>query len=178
MTFNQVPRARPPCRRPGFLGTPPGPFFHKIHFHISLASRGAQSGAKDGPKCSKGAKQEPQSSLARAKTVTFWCQIGESGPLPKQQQGLCFHHIMKVRAPPFSLPKATPERNVHQSALFHTFVSTLGPQMFPKAPQGSPKGARGAPSLGGSKKDPPFSACAPLTGLTKVPSRDPLGDKT
>ena len=109
------------CRRPGFVDTPPGPFFHKTHFHISLASRGVQSGAKDGPKCPKGAKKEPKSSLPGAKSVTFRCQIGESGPLLKHQQGLCFHHIMRVRAPPFLLLNSPRERPAHRGRSFSHF---------------------------------------------------------
>ena len=121
MTFYQRPRAKapyPPARR---LKTPPGPFFHETHFHMSLASRGAQSRAKDGPKCPQGAKKEPKSSLPEAKSVTFRCQIGGSGPLLKRQQGLCFHHITKVRAPPFLLSKSSRERTAHRERSFSHF---------------------------------------------------------
>ena len=142
MTFYQVTRARPPW-------TPPGPFFHKIHFHISLASRGAHSGAKDSPKCSKGATQEPQSSLARAKTVTFRCQIGESGPLLKHQQGLCFHHIMKVRAPPFLLLNSLWERTAHRERSFSYFWlhcwRPRGTQGRPREPKGDQKESQSPP---------------------------------
>ena len=146
MTFYHTPRGKSLCRRPGVLGTPPGPFFHKIHFHISLASRGAQSGAKDGPKCSKGAKQEPQSSLARAKTVTFRCQIGESGPLLKHQQGLCFHHIIRVRAPDFLLLNSPRERTAHRELFFsHFWLHFWHPSGTQGRPKGAQKGPKGVP---------------------------------
>ena len=143
MRFYQVPRAKSLCRRPGSLEPPPGPFFHKIHCHISLASRGAQSGAKDGPKCSKGAKKEPKSSLSRAKSVTFRCYIGESGPLLKHQQGLCFHHIMRVRAPPLLLLNSPRERTAHRERSFsHFWLHCWRPsdtQGRPREPKRAPK---------------------------------------
>ena len=141
MTFYQRPRGEGLCRRSWFFETPPGPFFHKIHFQISSASTGAQSGAKDGPKCPKGAKKESKSSLSRAKSVTFRCQIGESGPLLKHQQGLCFHHIMRVRAPPFLLLNSPRERTAHRERSFSHFWLHF---WRPSGTQGRPKGAQRA----------------------------------
>ena len=85
--------------------------------------------------------------------MTFRCQIGESGPLLKHQQGLCFHHIMRVRAPPFSLPKSTRERNVHQRRSFSRFCVQFRRR---SDAQGRPREARGSPkSPKGAQKPPP-----------------------
>ena len=128
--------------------SPRGPavtFFHKINFHLPCASRGAQSGTQDDPKCSKSAKNHVKSSLSGAKSVTFTCEIGESGPLLKHQQGLCFRHIMKVRAPPFLLRNSPRERTAHRDGLFHTFGSLFGAHVRPKAAQGRPKEPKRTP---------------------------------
>ena len=100
---------------------------------------GAQSWAQDDPKCPEGTKKKPKSSLLGAKSVTFTCEICESGPLLKHQQGLCFHHIMKVRAPPFLLRNSPRERTAHRERFFSTFGSTFGAQVRPKAAQGRQK---------------------------------------
>ena len=116
-------------------------FFSRILFALPLARQGAQSGAKDGPKCPTGAKKEPKSSLSRAKCVTFRCQIGESGPLLKPQQGLCFHHIVRVRAPLFLLLKSPRERTAHRDCSFSHFWLHF---RRPSGTQGRPKGAQRA----------------------------------
>ena len=115
--------------------------FPMVSLAFPLARQGAQSGAKDGPKCPKGAKKEPKSSLSRAKSVTFRCQIGESGPLLKHQQGLCFHHIMRVRAPLFLLLNSPRERTAHRECSFSHFWLHF---WRPSGTQGRPKGAQRA----------------------------------
>ena len=96
-------------------------------------------------KCQKGV----QKLTFGAQRGHFGCQIGESGALLKHQQGPCFHHIMKVRAPPFSLPKSTREPNVHRELSFSHFCLHFWcpsePKGAPKEPKGSPKGPKGAP---------------------------------
>ena len=121
MCFYPSPRAVALCRRVSPPRGPAGTFFHKINFHLPLASMGAQSCAQDDPKCPEGTKKKPKSSLLGAKSVTFTCKIGESGPLLKHQQGLCFHHIMKVRAPPFLLRNSLRERTAHRERFFSHF---------------------------------------------------------
>ena len=111
-------------------------FFHKINFHFPLASMGAQSWAQDDPKCPEGAKKNPRSSLLGAKNVTFTCEVCESGPLLKHQQGLCFHHIMKVRAPPFLLQNSLRERTAHREHFFSHFWLHFWFPRSPKAAQG------------------------------------------
>ena len=142
----QILVPQPPGRCFGDL---PGSLFHKIDFHLPFVSSGAQSGSEDDPKCSKGAKKEPESSLSRAKSVTFRCQIGESGPLLKRQQGLCFHHIMKVRASPFLLPKSPRERTAHRErSLSHFwlhFWRPSGTQGRPREPKIVQKDSRSLP---------------------------------
>ena len=121
MCFYPSPRAQatlPPYTPPG---DPAGTFFHKINFHLPCASRGAQSGTQDDPKCSKNAKNHVKITISGAKSVTFTCEIGESGPLLKHQQGLCFHHIMKVRAPPFLLRNSPREPTAHRERSFSHF---------------------------------------------------------
>ena len=131
-----------------------------------------QSGAKDRPRCPKGAKKEPKSSLLGAQSITFRSQIGESGPLLKHQQGLCFHHIMKVRAPPFSLPKSTHEPNVHREWSFSHFCLHFWhpsePKGAPKEPKGSPKGPKGAPK-------PPPGRLKTIKKSTWDPTWEPKG---
>ena len=124
---------------------------------VSLCEHfGTQSGAKDAPRCAKSAKKEPKSSLLGAQSVTFRCQIGESGPLQKHQYLLWFSHIIRVRAPPFSHSKSTRERNVHQRRSFSLFYAHFwrqsdaqgrpkaGPRE-PKGPKRSPKAFPGTP---------------------------------
>jgi hypothetical protein len=130
------PSAVPPPRDPA------GTFFRKIHFHLPCASRGAQSEAQDDQKCPEGAKKKPKSLLSGAKSVTFTCEICESGPLLKHQQGLCFHHIMKVWAPPFLLRNSVRERPAHRERFFSHFRLHFWSPRGPKAAQGILKRAQ------------------------------------
>ena len=114
MTFYQRPTDRSSSNRTPPPRDPAGAFFHEINFHLPWASRGAQSEAQDDPKCPKGAKKDAKSSLSGAKSVTFRCKIGESGSFLKHQQGLCFHHIMKVRGSPLLLGNSLQERTAHR----------------------------------------------------------------
>ena len=140
--FTSAPHPRPGAADPCF----PDPGFYTVFyvfswcpFALPLPCQGAQSGAEDGPKCPKGAKKEPKSSLLRAKSVTFRCHIGESGPLLKHQQGLCFQHIMRVRAPPFLRLNSPRERTAHQECSFSHFWLHF---WRPSGTQGRPKGAQ------------------------------------
>jgi hypothetical protein len=121
---------------------------------MSLASGGAQSKVKDGPKCPQGAKKECKSSFSEPKSVTFRCKIGESGPLLKRQQGLCFHHIIEVWAPLFLVLKSPRERTAHQEGVFsHVWLhfgrpsGTKGARGSPKGPKRSPKASPGTPKI-------------------------------
>jgi hypothetical protein len=100
---------------------------------------GTQSWAQDDPKCSEGAKKKSKNSLLGAKSVAFTCEIRESGPLLKHQQGLCFHHIM--RSGPFPFCSETRFGNALRTGntFFHGFCSRFGAQVRPKAAQGRPK---------------------------------------
>ena len=120
-----------------------------------LALRG-QSGAKAVPRCPKGTKKEPKCSFLGVQSATFGCRRDESCPMQKHQYLLCFSHIIRVRAPPFSHSKSTRERNVHQRRSFSLFSAHFwrqsdaqgrpkaGPRE-PKAPQRSPKASPGTP---------------------------------
>ncbi len=81
--------------------------------------------------------------------MTFRCQIGESGPLLKHAQGLCFHHKIRVRAPPFLVLHWPRGRTAHRDCSFSHFWLHFGRQSDaqgrPKAGQGSPKGPKGLP---------------------------------
>jgi hypothetical protein len=139
MCFYPSSRAQvglPPCSPPR---GPAGTFFHKIHFHLPCASRGAESEAQDDQKCPEDAKKKPKSLLLGAKSVTFTSEIDESGPLLKHQQGLCFHHIMKARAPPFLLRNSLRERTAHRERFFSHFWLYFWRPRGPKAAQGIPK---------------------------------------
>ena len=120
-------------------------FFHKINFHLPLASMGAQSWAQDDPKWSGSVKMKSRSSFLGAKNVTFTGEIDESGPLLKHQQGLCFHHIMKVRAPPFLLRNSLRERTARREHFFSHFWLHFWFPRSPKAAQGKPKGLKRTP---------------------------------
>ena len=122
-------------------------FFHKINFHLPLASMGAQSWAQDDPKWSGSVKMKSRSSFLGAKSVTFTGEIDESGPLSKHQQGLCFHHIMKVRAPPFLLRNSLRERSAYRERFFHTFGFTFGAQDNPRPPKGYQKEPKSTPKV-------------------------------
>jgi len=113
--------------------------FRKIHFHLPCASRGAESEAQDDQKCPEDAKKKPKSLFLGAKSVTFTSEIDESGPLLKHQQGLCFHHIMKARAPPFLLRNSLRERTAHRERFFSYFWLYFWRPRRPKAAQGIPK---------------------------------------
>ena len=117
-------------------------FFNKINFHLPLASMGTQSSTQDDPKCPESAKKKPKSSLLGAKSVAFTCEIGESGPLLKHQQGLCCHHIIEVRAPPFLLRNSPRERTAHRERFFSHFWLHFWRSRGPKAAQGIPKKAQ------------------------------------
>ena len=97
---------------------------------------GAQSWAQDDPKCLESAKKKIKSSLLGAKSVAFTCEICESGPLLKQQQGLCFYHIMEVRASPFLLLNSLRERTAHREHFFSHFWLSF---WRPSATQGRPR---------------------------------------
>ena len=136
MCFYPSPRAKVLCRRVSPPRGPAGTFFHKINFHLPLASMGAQSWAQDDPKCSESAKKKSRSSFLGAKSVAFTGEIDGSGPLLKHQQGLCFHHIMKVRAPPFLLRNSLRERTAHREHFFSHFWLSF---WRPSATQGRPR---------------------------------------
>ena len=84
-----------------------------------------------------------------AQSVTFRCQVGESGPLLKHAQGPCFHRKIRVRAPPFLVENWPRERTAHRDCSFSHFWLHFGRQSDaqgrPKAGQGSPKGPKGLP---------------------------------
>ena len=103
---------------------------------------GTQSWTQDDPKCPESAKKKPKSSLLGAKSVAFTCEICESGPLLKHQQGLCFHHIMKVRAPPFLLRNSLRERTAHRERFFSHFWLYF---WRPSRTQGRPRESKGIP---------------------------------
>ena len=141
MCFYPSTRAHASCRRSYPPRGPAVHFFHKINFHFPLASMGAQSWTQDDPKCPEGVKKNPRSSLLGAKSVAFTCEICESGPLLKHQQGLCFHHIMKVRAPPFLLRNSLRERTAHREHFFSHFWLSF---WRPSATQGRPRETKSA----------------------------------
>ena len=128
----------------------------------------------------KGAQKEPKSSLLGAQRVTFRCQIGESGPLRKHQQALCFHHIMRVGAPPFSHPKSPRERTVHRDRSFSHFWLHFRRQVGPKDAPRQPKGAKRSPkaSPGTPKKhtkttwDPTWAPKGGQGGSRGTPGRE------
>ncbi len=101
------------------------------------------------PKVRQKCQKESKRSLLGAQSVTFRCQIGESGPLLKHAQGLCFHHKIRVRAPPFLVLNWPRERTAHRDCSFSHFWLHFGRQSDaqgrPKAGQGSPKGPKGLP---------------------------------
>ena len=112
---------------------------------FSLRSLWRARAPKVGPKTAQSAQQVPKRSpkgaKKEAKSVTFRCQIGESGPLLKHQQGLCFHHIMRVRDPLFLLLNSPRERNAHRELSFSHFWLHF---WRPSGTQGRPKGAQRA----------------------------------
>ena len=128
---------------------PPTPVFETVIFQLFSMFLFARprvpkvglKAAQSAQKWPQGAKREPKRSLLGAKSITFRCQIGESGPLLKHQQGLCFHHIMRVRAPPFFLLKSPRERNVHRECSFSHVWLHFG---RPSGTQGRPKGVQRA----------------------------------
>ena len=141
MCFYPSSRAMSPSNRTPSPRDPAVTFYEKINFHLPLAFMGAQSGAQDDPKCSKCAKNDVKTTLSGSKSVTFTCEIGESGPLLKHQQGLCFHHIMKVRAPPFLLRNSLRERTAHREHFFSHFWLSF---WRPSATQGRPRETKSA----------------------------------
>ncbi len=150
MCFYPSSRAQVSCRR-----TLPPPrscceFFNKINLHLPLASMGTQSWAQDDPKCSEGAEKKSRSSFLGAKSVTFTGEIDESGPLLKHQQGLCFHHIMKVRAPPFLLRNSLRERTAHRERSFsHFWLSFWRPSGAQGRPRETKRAQKDSQSLPG-----------------------------
>ena len=165
-----APHSRSPLATVPPPRDPAGTFFHKIHFHLPCASRGAQSGAQDDQKCPEGGKKKSKSSLSGAKSVTFTCEIGESGPLLKHQQGLCFHHIMKVRATPSLLRNSPRERTAHRERFFSHFWLHFWSPRNPKAAQGILKRAqKDSQSLPGDIQNPSEIDVGPHLGIQRGP---------
>jgi hypothetical protein len=142
MCFYPSSRAHVPQQPYTPLRDPAGTFFQKINVHLPLASMGAQSGAQDDPKCPEGVKKNQKSLLLGAKSCKFTCEICESGPLLKHQQGLCFHHIRKVWATPSLLRNSPRERTAHRELFFSFFWFHFWSPRGPKAAQGIPKRAQ------------------------------------
>jgi hypothetical protein len=139
MCFYPSSRAMSPSNRTPPPRDPAVTFYEKINFHLPLAFMGAQSWAQHDPNCSEGGKKKSRNSFLGAKSVTFTSEIDESGPLLKHQQGLCFHHIMKARAPPFLLRNSLRERTAHRERFFSHFWLYFWRPRRPKAAQGIPK---------------------------------------
>jgi len=125
---------------------PGGARDHEIPLNPRWVPEWATNGPRDAQKSAPGHPMSPkwppkgsQSSLSRAESVTFRRQIGESGPLLKHKQGLCFLHIMRVRAPPFFLLNSPRERTALRERSFaHSWLHFRRPRGI----QGRPKGAQ------------------------------------
>ena len=147
-----------------------------------MASKGAQSRAKGGPKYPKGGKKDPKSLLLGAQRVTFGRQIGESGPLRKHQYGLCFHHIMRVRAPPFSHPKSPRERTVHRDRSFSHFWLHFwrpsGPKDAPREPKGAKRSPKASPGIPKKHKKIDLGPYLGARGAREAPGVPPGGNLT
>ena len=140
MCFYPSTRAKVLCRRNPFPEVPPGRFFVKFTstFHVHTGE------PKVKPKTTQStqnAQKRTRSLLWGVESVMFTCGIGESSPLLKHKQGLCFHHIMKVRAPPFLLRNSLRERTAHREHFFSHFWLSF---WRPSATQGRPRETKSA----------------------------------
>jgi hypothetical protein len=115
----------PPLPPTSIWGAWGAPFSARNPSGASARSLWTHGALKVGPRAAQGAKREPKRSLLGAQRVTLGGKIAESGPLREPQYLLCFNHIMRVRAPPFSRLKSPWERNGHQERSFsHILVQT------------------------------------------------------
>jgi hypothetical protein len=132
---------------------------------------GTQSWAQDDPKCSEGAKKKSKNSLLGAKSVAFTCEIRESGPLLKHQQGLCFHHNM--RSGPFPFCSETRFGNALRTGntFFHGFGSRFGAQVRPMPAQGRPKAHKRSPKASSGTRKIHQKSTWDLTLVFKEPGK-------
>ena len=119
------------------LGSPVGTFGHLFRLCSPLCACTVavvpqcghfctQRGAKDAPRCPKGAKREPKSSLLGAQSVTFGCRPGESGPLcVKTSAGAMFSSHYERPGPSFFAPKIDSGTQCRPEGIFFTLLCPL-----------------------------------------------------
>ncbi len=148
-----------PYRRRTF-GTPPGMQFSNIFVSKPCRGAGARTGAQRGaqsrPKDGQSDPNGPQRVAFGRPGGHFWREIRDSGPLQEPQYLLCFNHIMRVRAGPFSLLNAPWGRSTPAEPSFLDFLRPLGRKGGAQGGPGCPKdvqtATRGHPKI--TKKSP------------------------
>ena len=100
---------------------------------------------KVGPRPPKDAKKEPKSSLLGAPGDTFRRKNARLLYSRKTYYLLCFNHIKKVRAPPFSSPKAPRKRTRRRERSFRPFWAAWDATRWPEARQRRQKGPQNHP---------------------------------
>ena len=135
------PQSNPPLPPSRPSRDPAGTFFHKINFHLPCASRGAQSGTQDEPKCSKSAKKSCQKLTFGSQKRDVYVRNWREWPLVKTSAGAMFSSHLKVRAPPFLLRNSPREPIAHRERSFSHFCLHF---WRPSGAQGRPRETKSA----------------------------------
>ena len=114
------------------------------------ARTGAQRGAQSRPKDGQSDPNGPQRVAFGRPGGHFWRESRDSGPLQEPQYLLCFNHIMRVRAGPFSLLNAPWGRSTPAEPSFLDFLRPLGRKGGAQGAQGAPRTSKQPP--GGTQK--------------------------
>jgi hypothetical protein len=133
---------------PGFE-TPPGPFFHKIHFQISLASTGALSVIKSGPNKPK----VPTRNAKGAQKVTFSTQKRDFSVLYRRELSyartivftMFYSHCTGPGSSLFALKIAWGTHCAPGPVFFALLCPLWASKWSPRTPQGSAKSPTGFP---------------------------------
>jgi hypothetical protein len=134
-----------PCAAEFLFGGPPGDTFSQLRLFFRVTKAMRKLMPQNWKKSPQGSARAPKCSQNRPQDDHFRCYISESGPLLKHQQGLCFHHIRRVRAPPIVLLNLFGNALRTGNGFFHTFGSLLAPKWDPRASQGAQKESQSLP---------------------------------
>ena len=148
------------ARPPTDIWAPPGTPFSYIFVSKPCRGAGARTGAQRGaqsrPKDGQSDPNGPQRVAFGRPGGHFWRESRDSGPLQEPQYLLCFNHIMRVRAGPFSLLNAPWGRSTPAEPSFLDFLRPLGRKGGAQGGPGCPKdvqtATRGHPKI--TKKSP------------------------
>ena len=120
--------------------------FHKINFHLPCASRGAQSGTQDDPKCSKSAKKTCQKLTFGSQKRHVYVRNLREWSFAKTSAGAMFSSHYEGPGPSPFTPKLASGTHCAPGTLFFTLLDVfLAPTCDPRPPKGDKKCPKGLP---------------------------------